>query len=378
MEIDFRRISGPKESKADNYALMCARLILTESPEAKPVEGKGGDQGLDTFIGKINGKLSAFQFKYFCVRIGKSQKAQIKASLKTALSHNNLLSWKLVLPIDMNIHEQKWFQGFCSEHASLHIELWGETKLMNLLSMHPEIAKDFFEPFDKLGDIELKLEEHYLILKKIKDFQSDLDERFNELVEMIKPSIQIIPNQPTEIHEMYKKQTVQEIIYRSRLSVLIWGPGEKQNELLFKKRIQIRDKLRAFGHEADFSEDILTSNALSAGGINLSVAELIQASGYEYIVCIMASPGSIGEVHDFCHMPKIVHKMTICLDEQHLSGYSGQGLIRIFEGNHGHLEKFKFPQDINSCNLLGRVVYQVENRAAAKQDHIARSILEST
>jgi hypothetical protein len=113
---------------------------------------------------------------------------------------------------------------------------------------------------------------------------------------------------------------------------------------------------------------------MGAGGINLSVAELLQAREYEYIFSIMGSPGSIGEVHDFCHMPEIAHKMTICINEEHLSGYSGQGVLRIFEGNHGRIEKFKFPEDITECHLLGRVVDQVEKCAEAKQDQIARSV----
>ena len=109
------------------------------------------------------------------------------------------------------------------------------------------------------------------------------------------------------------------------------------------------------------------------GGINLSVVELLQAREYEYIVSIMGSPGSIGEVHDFCHMPGITHKMTICINEEHLSGYSAQGVLRIFEGNHGRIEKFKFPDDITGCHLLARVVNQVVKCAEAKQDQIARS-----
>ncbi len=374
MKIDFRQISGPKGSKAENFALMCMRLILVEWPEANPVEGKGGDQGLDTYIGEINGEIKVFQFKYFCDRIHKNQKAQIKRSLKTALRYHHLFSWTLVLPIDMNLTEQKWFQDVYKEHAPLQMEWWGETKLHNFLSVHPEIAQDFFEPSDApaLRDMIVKQDEIILALKQIRSNPSDLNEP-NKLIETIRQVLQLIPNQLTATHKEVFKLTVQDLVCRSRLSVLIWGPSEQANGALSRKRIQIRDELQNLGHQADFSEDILTSDALAAGGINLSVAELLQARGYEYIVCIMGSPGSIGEVHDFCRMSEITHKMTICIDKRHLSGYSGKGIIRIFEGNHGHLETFKFPEDITSCNLLNRVIEQVEKCAAAKQDQIARS-----
>ena len=376
MQIDYRQISGPKGSNADNFALMCTRLILAEWSEANPVEGKGGDEGLDTYIGKIDGELKAFQFKYFCDRIRKSQRAQIKNSLQTALSRHHLLSWTLVLPIDMNLTEQRWFHDLCEGHAPLQMEWWGETKLRNLLSTHPEIATDFFEPSDApaFRDMIQKQDKIIWMMGEFRDDLSNIGKKLNGFVELIEPVLQIVPNQPTKEHETLKRLTTQSLIARSRLSVLIWGPGEQGDKDLYGKRIQIRNKLRELGHEAEFSEDILTPSVMGAGGINLSVAELLQAREYEYIFSIMGSPGSIGEVHDFCHMPEIAHKMTICINEEHLSGYSGQGVLRIFEGNHGRIEKFKFPEDITECHLLGRVVDQVEKCAEAKQDQIARSV----
>ncbi len=357
MQIDFRQISGPKASRSDNFALMCARLILAEWPDAKPVEGKGGDEGLDTYIGEIDGDLKAFQFKCFCDRVGASQRAQIKRSFKTALGKHRLLSWTLVLPIDMNPTEQRWFRDFCKSYDPLQMDWWGETELRNLLSIHPEIANDFFEPPDAfiLLDITQKLDKNNLLLREIKN------------------ALQLTPNQPADEHEKLLTLTTRDIVYRSRLSVLIWGPSEHGDKDFYEKRVQIRDRLRELGHQADFSEDILTSDALVAGGINLSVAELIQARGYEHIVCIMSSPGSIGEVHDFCRIPEIAHKMTICINEEHFSGYSGQGILRIFAGHHGRIEEFKFPNDITECHLLKRVADHIQKCAEAKQDQIARS-----
>lgn len=376
MQIDYRQILGPKGSNADNFALMCTRLILAEWSEANPVEGKGGDEGLDTYIGKIDGELKAFQFKYFCDRIRKSQRAQIKNSLQTALSHHSLLSWTLVLPIDMNLTEQRWFHDLCEGHAPLQMEWWGETKLRNLLSTHPEIATDFFEPSDApaFRDMIQKQDKIILMMGEFGDDLSNIGKNLNGFVGLIEKLLQIVPNQPTEEHETLKRLTTQSLIDRSRLSVLVWGPGEQGDKDLYGKRIQIRNKLRELGHEAEFSEDILTPSVMGAGGINLSVAELLQAREYEYIVTIMGSPGSIAEVHDFCREPGIAHKMTICINEEHLSGYSGQGVLHIFEGNHGRIEKFKFPDDIIGCHLLGRVVEQVEKCAEAKQDQIARSV----
>jgi hypothetical protein len=247
-----------------------------------------------------------------------------------------------------------------------------------LLSVHSEIAENFFELSDAHAFHErvLKNEELIAVLKKIGTGVSRSEEKLNglnELAKAIKHSLEVTPIHPTEEYDKIIGYMTQDFVNRSRLSVMIWGPSEQGNEELFKKRVQIRDKLRDLGHQADFSEDILTPDALFAGGINLSVAELLMARGYEYIICIMGSPGSVGEVHDFCHMPEIAHKMTICVNEEHLSGYSGRGVLEIFEGNHGRIEKFKFPQDITDCHLLRCVVDQIDKCVAAKQDQIARS-----
>lgn len=370
MEMNFERIRGPKGSGADNFALLCTRLISADCPEARHVEGRGEDEGLDTYIGEINNELRVFQFKYFCDRIRKNQKAQIKRSLETALKHHRLLSWTLVLPTDMNMGEQRWFQEVSKKYPRIQMAWWGETRLRNLLSVHPDIAKDFFEPYDAaaLRHMLIRQDKIAFILRRIR---SDLSQ-LNELVKATRPVVQISPNQPSETHERFLALTFQDLVQRSRLSVLVWGPSAQTNRELFTKRVQIRDKLRDLGHRADFSEDILEPHALAAGGLNLSPVELLQAKGYEYIICIMGSPGSIGEVHDFCHSAEIAHKTTVCINEQHISGYSGMGILRIFEGNHGHLERFRFPEDVVSCSLRDRVVDQVEKCAAAKQDQIAR------
>lgn len=237
---------------------------------------------------------------------------------------------------------------------------------------------DYIEPSDTpaFRDMIQKQDKVIRVLKEIRDSLPNIGKNLSEqLAESIGSLLQIAPKRPTEEHEKLKRLTAQSLIDRSHLSVLIWGPGEQGDKALYRKRVQIRDKLQELEHEAEFSEDILTPSVIGAGRINLSVAELLQARGYEYIVCIMGSPGSIGEVHDFCHMPEIAHKMTICINEEHLSGYSGQGVLRIFEGNHGRIEKFKFPDDITDCHLLKRVVEQVVKCAEAKQDQIARSVV---
>ena len=157
---------------------------------------------------------------------------------------------------------------------------------------------------------------------------------------------------------------------RIRLKILILGPGSGGGNV-YKKRCEIRELIKSLGHEADFCEDILKNQVLVASGLNLSVAEYILAKTYDYIVCLMASPGSIGEVHDLARHKKLACMMMICIDSQHEGGYSAKGILRIFEGLNGKIDWFISPADINQCHLATRVLDQIKKVAEAKQLELA-------
>lgn len=153
---------------------------------------------------------------------------------------------------------------------------------------------------------------------------------------------------------------------KEKLNILIFGPGPSGGSI-YKKRCEIKDKINELGHSAHFGEDVCTPDILQSSGLNLSVAEYIAVKQYDYIVCLMVSPGSIGEVHDFARDPKIAHKMTICIDLKHKDSYGAKGVIRIFEGRHGRVDWFKSPKDIKNCHLLTRILEQIMKVAEARQ-----------
>jgi hypothetical protein len=155
-----------------------------------------------------------------------------------------------------------------------------------------------------------------------------------------------------------------------RLKVLILGPGKSGGEI-YLKRCHLRELLTRLGHEAHFCEDIWTRNALERSGLNLAVAEYVQALAYDYVICLMASPGSIGEAHDFAKDKRIAVKMMICVDRKHKRGYSASGVLRIFEGYNGKLDWFKTPTDIADCHLAKRVVEHIQKVAERKQWELA-------
>jgi len=165
--------------------------------------------------------------------------------------------------------------------------------------------------------------------------------------------------------------TIAKVEYGTSLKVLILGPSKKGGGDVYLKRCQIRKLVKALGHTADFCEDVWKPEKLAATGLNLSVAEFLQAKAYDYIVCLMASAGSIGEVHDFARDKRLAAKMMICVDRRHKQGYSAQGVLRIFEGLHGKIDWFKSPDDIKQCHLATRVLDQIRKLAEGKQWELA-------
>lgn len=66
--LDFVRISGPKDSKQANFELLVGQLLATHFG-AKTVDGSGGDNGVDAYLGKFEGRAVVFQAKYFLDRL---------------------------------------------------------------------------------------------------------------------------------------------------------------------------------------------------------------------------------------------------------------------------------------------------------------------
>lgn len=164
--------------------------------------------------------------------------------------------------------------------------------------------------------------------------------------------------------------SAKELATKVRLSILILGPGP-DGGAMYLKRCHIRDLLTKEGHDACFCEEVWTPEVLRRSGLNLSVAEFIHARGVDYILCLMASPGSCGEVHDFARDRQLSAKMMICIDQCHKGGYSARGVIRIFEGNNGKVDWFKDPEDVRDCHVATRVLEQVDRVAEAKQWELA-------
>jgi hypothetical protein len=353
MIFDFSQIIGPEDSKQENFSALCNLILLELEPESKPVEGKGGDQGLDTYIGYFNGEVQAFQHKYFIDKIGPPQKKQIEKSLRTSIDKHNVLKWTLMIPIDLTPSAIKWFDKLKETYPTVQIDWWGKSKLQLLLSKNLHISYRF-QPKPNIVNY---------FFKNTDSFTTE------NIIKLIKSSLQISNESQEQISVL--NTTAKDFLDGYCLSILIWGTSNSK-EAIYKKRCEIRDFLNKLGHTAEFSEEIYDLKKLSKSGLNLTIAEYIQTKSYDYIICLMSSPGSIGEVHDFAKSKHVAHKMTICISSEHESGYSAHGTLRIFEGNHGRLDWFKNPSDIEDCHLATRIINQIHKVQDAKQWEILK------
>lgn len=327
-------------------------------PLAKPVKGKGGDEGLDTFLGDFDGCIKAFQHKYFLDKIGASQRRQIEKSLKKAIEKHKIDEWLLMLPCDLNPAEIRWFTALTKKYDTVKMDWWGKTKIQDLLSQNPSIAVDF----QPRPNISLFILQGGIPLQEASVTQlADILRRGSGL----SPGVNSI-----EAVEHVLIAAAKDLKNRTIVKVLIWGPGASSGDI-YQKRVELKDRLERLGHVVHFSEEVCTPDLLTRTGLNLSVAELLQASTYDYIICLMASPGSIGEVHDFAGLKEFAAKMMICIDGAHRGGYSAHGVLRRFEGHNGKIDWFTYPKDIIDCHLAGRVLDQIQKVAESKHWELA-------
>jgi len=57
----------------EKFEKLCNELLMRLLPDLQPVDGRGGDGGLDSFTGKLFGELHVYQYKYFTDAINKKK-----------------------------------------------------------------------------------------------------------------------------------------------------------------------------------------------------------------------------------------------------------------------------------------------------------------
>jgi hypothetical protein len=139
-----------KEIKAldeGTFESLVHQILLAKYPGAgiKKVEGTGGDEGIDSFEGKLANGPAVWQCKHFS-RLGRSQKSKILQSIATAFAHRSLGSWTLCIPVDLRTTEHEWFQNaiVTPYSNSARISLLQNSDLIQAIIDNPNILRAFF------------------------------------------------------------------------------------------------------------------------------------------------------------------------------------------------------------------------------------------
>jgi hypothetical protein len=87
---------------------MVSLLLAVLHPTSVRTDGAGGDGGRDVHV-EGDGGDEVFELKSFTGRLTGSRRRQVKQSFRRAMV-SKPAAWTLVVPIDLNPAEQKWFR----------------------------------------------------------------------------------------------------------------------------------------------------------------------------------------------------------------------------------------------------------------------------
>ena len=114
---------------------MCAQLVLREYPGFRPVEGTGGDEGVD---GWVPDRALYFQFH---APVRALRKSKVRSYLERVSAHGPR-TWVLVTNHELTRTQWRWLDEFQKTYP-FKIEAWGPAELTRRLSPHSDL-RDYY------------------------------------------------------------------------------------------------------------------------------------------------------------------------------------------------------------------------------------------
>lgn len=140
-EVNFVNIRCLKGDQRKGFEALTVHLLpwLVDEPIAKvnPVEGRGGDGGVEALVYLVSGACIGLQAKYF-FSLNRAQWCQIEESVKTAMEKHPQLSRYLVcIPLERTPAQIKKWESLCASwrqtRPQLVVEWVGESALLGHL-----------------------------------------------------------------------------------------------------------------------------------------------------------------------------------------------------------------------------------------------------
>lgn len=125
---------------------LCYLLFREEFVGLRRVNGSGGDDGIDAYVGDFANPSIVFQFKFFPSGLGKKQVRQVKGSLETVLEKRpGLDRWILASSADPTPDAQLALDDLFAEHPDVKIDFLGEGEMKHKLIRHPAVRRTFYD-----------------------------------------------------------------------------------------------------------------------------------------------------------------------------------------------------------------------------------------
>lgn len=128
----------------DRWENLCFSLVHARNPLVHTVNGHGGDEGVDAYVGSFESPAVIYQFKYFKNSFGTSQVKQVKGSLDAALAKRRGFKWVLMCSKDPTPEAMRALDGLRDEHSDMAIEYYFASEIAAMLIESPKVRKEFY------------------------------------------------------------------------------------------------------------------------------------------------------------------------------------------------------------------------------------------
>lgn len=190
--------------------------------------------------------------------------------------------------------------------------------------------------------------------------QNDADTDFN-----------LISDRSKEVYKEIEQSAIESSRHLPKLKFLIFGPGEGTPEYLTHrlavKKMIIDQKEQIADLPEELTADTETSAIIDPSSApkfikkildNPATKEITLGRGYDFLIMVMMSAGSIAEFPIFLKDLVIAPKIRLFIPEEHSgsSGFINTGPVRILKDSYDEVKTFKGAED-----LLKKVCETVDN-----------------
>jgi tetratricopeptide (TPR) repeat protein len=175
---------------------LCAQLVKREFPQSWHVEGAGGDEGIDIFVGELDKKrreqtgslLRVWQVKLFREGMKHGQREKAEKSLERVKQMHQPDCWTLCIPINLNMDARRWVESLRLKYPDIALDIWRGDDIVYrvrqdkslidsyFLRPQPVISKETLKPIlDRLDDFESVPE----LLENARPYVKDASDFYN-------------------------------------------------------------------------------------------------------------------------------------------------------------------------------------------------------